>query len=80
MRFIKRVVGPAPLVEQRGEDINLPLLTRANLTISLRVVPCENDSEVILWGQPCWVIPCGLLLSRVDPIMRTWRTADDEST
>ena len=70
MRFIKRVVGPAPLVEQRGEDINLPLLTRPNITISFRVVPCENDIELILWGQPHWIVSRGLLLSRVEPIMR----------
>ena len=70
MRFIMRVVEPAPLAEQRGEHINLPLLTRPNLTISFRVVPCENDSEVILWGQPCWVVSRGLLLSRMEPLMR----------
>ena len=70
MCFITRVVGPAPLAEQRGEHINLPLLTGPNLTISFKVVSCGNDSEVILWGQPCWVVSRDLLLSRVEPIMR----------
>jgi hypothetical protein len=69
MRFIMGGFGPAPLAEQCGEHRNLLFLTRPNLPISFRVVLCEGDGEVILWGQPCRVVSRGLPSSRMGPAM-----------